>query len=133
MRSPESPNKTHIDLSKTVEQCRPELEEIDRRIQPGTTIGVGETIDSLADMDIPRDETPREAIERLARDMNQFVADEKIERLVVVNISSTEPAVDVSQLPASWAELDRLLDQPASQGGQSHFRGKNVQSKKRGR
>ncbi len=43
-----------------------ELEQIDRRIRPGTIFGVGPTIAALADADLPRDETPREAIAPVA-------------------------------------------------------------------
>jgi len=106
--------QTRIDLSKTLEQCRPELEEIDGRIRPGTTIGVGPTIASLADLEIPRDETPRQAVERIAGDLAAFAAAENVGHLVVVNISSTEPPVDTSRLPATWAELEPLLDDKQS-------------------
>lgn len=102
--------QSRIELAKVVEQCRPELEEIDRRIRPGTTIGVGKTIAALADMEIPHDETPRQAVQRLGHDMAEFVRAEKIDHLVVVNVSSTEPPADVSQLPTNWAELERLLE-----------------------
>ena len=49
-------------MSGLVEQCRDEIEQIDARIRPGTIFGVGPTIAKLADADVPRDETPREAI-----------------------------------------------------------------------
>ena len=57
--------------------------------------------------DVPRDETPREAIARLGRDMAEFVRAEGLAHLMVVNVASTEPAVDASNLPPSWAELER--------------------------
>ena len=122
--------QTRIPMTGLIEKCRPELEEIDHRIRPGTTIGVGETIASLADLEVPRDETPRRTIERLAGDMAEFVRAEKLGHLVVINVSSTEPAADFSRLPPTWAELDQLLDWPinATQGGQSHFRGGELQS-----
>ena len=56
-----------------VEQCRDELEQIDGRIRPGTIQNVGPTIAALADESVPRDETPRQAIARLGRDMAAFV------------------------------------------------------------
>ena len=120
--------QSRIELAEVVEQCRPELEEVDRRIRPGTTIGVGKTIAALADMEIPRNETPRQAVQRLGHDMAEFVRAEKIGHLVVVNVSSTEPPADVSRLPSTWAELEGLLDHHAVQGGQSHFRGESDQS-----
>ena len=97
-------------LGVVAEKCREELAEIDRRIRPGTIFGVGEKITSLADADVPRDETPREAIARVGRDMAEFVRAEGLAHLIVVNVASTEPAVDASRLPTSWAEFEKLLD-----------------------
>jgi myo-inositol-1-phosphate synthase len=97
-------------LPAVVEQCRDELDQIDRRIRPGTILGVGQTIAALADADLPREETPREAIARVGRDMAEFVRAEGLAHLVVVNVASTEPAVDASHLPPSWQEMEKLLD-----------------------
>ncbi len=110
-----------VDESRTVparlfEQCRGELEEIDGRIRPGTNHNVGPTIAALADADLPQNETPRQAIARLGRDMAEFVETQRLAHLVVVNVASTEPPVDVAGLPPTWPELERLL---AAQGGQS--------------
>lgn len=93
-----------------VEQCREELEEIDRRVKLGTIQNVGSTIAALADEAVPRDESPRQAVDRLKRDMTEFVQAEGLAHLVVVNVASTEPLVDPSGLPTGWTELNRLLD-----------------------
>ena len=82
-----------------VELCRDELTEIDDSIRPGTIHNVGSTISGLADDDIPRDESPRQAVDRLRGDMAQFVEARRLEHLVVVNVASTEPLVDSSSLP----------------------------------
>ena len=42
--------------------------------------------------------------------MAEFVENEKLSHLIVVNVASTEPPVNASKLPTSWAELERLLD-----------------------
>ncbi|MCX7427216.1 MAG: inositol-3-phosphate synthase, partial [Planctomycetia bacterium] len=94
-----------------VDRCRKSLDQIDRRIRPGTIHNVGPTIAALADDSVPRDETPLQAIARLGHDMAAFVQAEGIAHLVVVNVASTEPPVDASSLPPRWAELDRLLDE----------------------
>jgi myo-inositol-1-phosphate synthase len=97
-------------MSGMIEQCRKAIEEIDRRIRPGTVFGVGATIAGLADAGVPRDETPHEAVARVGGDMAEFARNEKLSHVVVVNVASTEPAVDTSQLPAAWAEFEKLLD-----------------------
>jgi myo-inositol-1-phosphate synthase len=93
-------------------QCQAELEAIDSRIRPGTLAGVGRTIESFAAAAIPRAELARVAIRRIQADLRDFTAREQVEHLVVVNVASTEPPADVTQLPATWAELEPLLDRP---------------------
>ncbi len=103
--------KDHIISRDLIEQFRDELDAIDRHIRPGTIFNVGPTIASLADMDLPHDETPRQIVERLRADFEQFVHTEQLEHLVVVNVASTEPPV-ADALPTTWADMDRLLDDP---------------------
>lgn len=93
-----------------LEPCRAELERIDAKIRPGTLYQVGSTIEQLAAADIPRDASPRLAIERLQADIKAFAATERLEHVIVVNVASTEPAVDLSLIPSSWSELEPLLD-----------------------
>lgn len=93
-----------------IDQCRDELEATDGRVCPGILHGVGSTIEQLAGPDTARGETPRAAVRRVRDDLEAFVRRHKLERLVVVNVASTEPPVDRSSLPARWAELEPLLD-----------------------
>ncbi len=102
--------ENHIVPIAVVEQCRDEFEEIDGRIRPGTIQNVGPTIAALADDSVPRNETPRQAVARLGRDMAEFVEAQRLGHLVVVNVASTEPPSDAASLPPRWAEVDRLLD-----------------------
>ena len=94
-----------------IAQCQAELEAIDGRIRPGTLAGVGPTIESFAAAAVPRAELPRVAIRRIQADLQDFIAREKVEHLVVVNVASTEPPAEVAALPPTWAELDPLLDE----------------------
>ena len=103
--------ENRIALPSLVEQCREELEAVDRRLRPGTIQNVGRAIATLAGESVPRHETPRQAIDRLAGDMAEFVRVERLAHLVVVNVASTEPPVDASGLPATWAELEARLDE----------------------
>lgn len=95
-----------------VTQCKADLERIDRRVRPGTVYKVGPTIGRLAGPDIPVDRTPREAIRRVQADMDGFVRAERLEHLIAVNVASTEPPMDPSLVPPTWAALERLLDRP---------------------
>jgi myo-inositol-1-phosphate synthase len=100
----------HIAAPELVEHCRAELNAIDQRIRPGTIQNVGPAIASLAESFVPRQESPCEAIDRLAADMVAFVQLEQLAHLVVVNVSSTEPPVDTSGVPSRWSELEQELN-----------------------
>jgi len=92
-----------------IARCRGELQRIEQRIRPGTARNVGPTIAKLTDMSLPEKETPRETVARLQQDIAQFAEANKLEHVVVVNVASTEPPVDVGQFPPTWAKLDSLL------------------------
>ncbi len=93
-------------------KCRTELNRTDRRIRPGTLYRVGPTIARYADLDIPKKETPRDSVDRLRQDMADFAKAEKLAHVVVVNVASTEPAVDASLIPPDWDGLEPLLSRP---------------------
>jgi myo-inositol-1-phosphate synthase len=104
--------ENRIVTRELVEQCRPELEAIDRRIRVGTIFNAGETISSLADADLHDSESPRETINRLRSDMADFVRDNDLAHMIVFYVASSEAPVPAESLPASWAELERTLDDP---------------------
>jgi myo-inositol-1-phosphate synthase len=98
-----------------LQRLKPELERIDKELRPGTLINVGATIENLADdaWRVKR-ETPREAIARVQADIRAFAAQHKLAQTIVVNVASTEPVIaDVENLPASWANLSKLIDKPS--------------------
>ena len=98
-----------------IEACKAELDTIDARIRPGTLIHVGGTIESFATDDLRKlKETPRQAIDRIQKDLKEFVEAEKLDQLVMVNTASTEPSAATSGLPATWKELEGLLDDASS-------------------
>ncbi|MFO0905370.1 MAG: inositol-3-phosphate synthase [Pirellulales bacterium] len=97
-----------------IARCKSELDRIDRNIVPGTLLNVGSTIEKFADEPLrKRAETPREAIERIQDDLRKFQKDNQLDNVVVINVASTEPPTDETQLPARWKELEKQLDRPA--------------------
>ena len=98
--------------AKLVDKCRAELNRIDARIRPGTAFQVGPTIARMADADIPSEPTPRQTIDRLRRNLDEFAASQKLQHVVMVNVASTEPLVDAGSIPGTWAKLQPLLDKP---------------------
>ena len=97
---------------RLIDDCRDELAEIDRRIRPGTIHKSGPTIGRLACDRVPRRESPRQAVQRLQRDMSRFAKTNHLQHVIVVNVASTEPTVDADSIPKNWADLEPLLDRP---------------------
>jgi myo-inositol-1-phosphate synthase len=98
-----------------VKACRPELASIDARIRPGSLANSGSTIAGLAGPSM-RDyasESAADAVRRLQSDLRNFQADVRADRVIVVNLASTEPATDRAQLPAEWDALSRMIEQVA--------------------
>jgi len=94
-------------------QCKDQLDAVNARIRPGTLLNVGETIADFAGEELKTlRETPRQAIDRITADLEAFATENKLDHVVVVNVSSTEPTVDASKLPTGWSELDALIDRP---------------------
>ena len=95
-------------------KVKPDLDRLDRSVRVGTVHNVGATIEGLAGPAAVRSKTeePLAVIERVQADLKEFQANEKIEHGIVVNLASTEPAREDSELPETWAELRKQLDKP---------------------
>jgi myo-inositol-1-phosphate synthase len=94
-------------------RCKADLRRIDQQIRPGVLFNVGSTIQGLATDELKgRQETPRDAIQRVQHDLRQFATEQRLDQVVVVNVASTEPPRDESQIPTRWRDLDKLLDKP---------------------
>jgi myo-inositol-1-phosphate synthase len=99
--------------AEILQQCKSDLEKIEKNLRPGTIHNVGPTISKFAEPAVRSlKETPREAIKRLQHDMDSFRREQKLAHLVVLYVASTEPPVDMAAIPARWSQLDKLLDQP---------------------
>ena len=92
-----------------VHELREEYEAIDTRIRTGLLHKVGPTIESLASSDVPRG-TPAEDLRRIQEDLCQFHDENELEHVVVVNVASTEPPVEVDGLPETWKETMAALE-----------------------
>lgn len=91
-----------------------ELAAIDARTRPGVLYQSGAAIDQLADEghDVATD-SPREAIDHIKADLTAFRQENSLDRVVVVLLGSTEPPVEVADLPNDWESLERMLEEGA--------------------
>jgi myo-inositol-1-phosphate synthase len=96
-----------------VARCKSDLDKLDKNVRPGTLVNVGRAIENLAESGLRKSrEAPRAAIERIQADLKSFVREQKLDQLIVVNLASTEPPAEESELPTKWKELEKLLDKP---------------------
>jgi myo-inositol-1-phosphate synthase len=87
-----------------------DLAALDRRIRPGIVYCSGEAIDALKTPGYARNvKSAREGIDSIKADLDAFVRDNRLERVVVVNLASTEPPVDTTSVPATWENLKQSL------------------------
>lgn len=96
-------------------EVQPILDEFNRNVRTGTLINVGSTIESLAGGASlkTRGERPATAIERISSDINEFRQRQKLDHVIVVNVSSTEPPVTEDARKLTWKALKQKLDRDA--------------------
>lgn len=91
--------------------CEAQLAEWEANVRPGTVLGAGPTISKLADDDAARRaETPRAAIDQIKADLSAFASANRLDQVVVVNVSSTEPPFATGEPHLSLERLDAALD-----------------------
>ncbi len=97
-----------------LERCQSEFNAIEKNLRMGTLVNVGPTISKFATDELQRQkESPRAAIERVQHDLREFISTHNLEHVVVVNVSSTEPPIDMGSLPDRWADLSKLTEDAA--------------------
>jgi myo-inositol-1-phosphate synthase len=93
-----------------LEHCQPLLEEWTANVRPGTAHNAGPTIQKLADLpEAQRSETGKAAIERIQSDLQAFRAKHHLDQVVVINIASTEPPTQLSDVHANAEKLRSAL------------------------
>jgi myo-inositol-1-phosphate synthase len=93
-----------------IAQCREELGQATARVRPGTHFGAGRAISELGSWDgAGRSQTAREAVDRIATDLAEFVASESVDHLVVLNVASTEPPFVAGNVHGRWETLSDAL------------------------
>jgi myo-inositol-1-phosphate synthase len=91
--------------------CQANLEQWDKNIRGGTILGSGATISKMADWsEVQRVATPRQAVERIQADLRDFKAQQKLDQVVMVNVSSTEPPCTPDKKFDTVAGFQALLD-----------------------
>lgn len=85
-----------------------DLQTVEDRIRPGTTANSGPAVADLA-ADPQPDESLADAVEGIRRDYREFVRSADLDRLVVVNVASTERTVDTDAYDTP-AAVERAIE-----------------------
>ncbi len=103
--------KSHVFNEKTLTAISSQLAKFDANVRPGTLVNVGAKIESLAGPAAlkTRNETAGQAVSRLAKDLTKFKADHKLDRVIVVNVSSTEPPPPDEVRSWKWVDIQKSL------------------------
>lgn len=88
---------------------RADLRAASKNVRLGALPNAGRTITELADRPQAR-ETLRAMVDRLQRDLRAFQKQHRLERVVCVNLTSTEPPLRLGAAHRTLAALDRAID-----------------------
>lgn len=98
-----------------LDACDEQLAAWEENVRPGTILGSGPTIARLAERpEAARHETPRAAIEAIQADLLAFRDRYRLDQVVVVNVSSTEPPFETGEIHQSLDKLRTALDRKPS-------------------
>ncbi len=103
--------KSHVFNEKTLAGISSQLAKFDRNIRPGTLYNVGAKIESFAGPLVlkTKNETASQAVSRLASDITEFKESNKLDRVIVVNVSSTEPPPPDEVRTWDWSQVQKSL------------------------
>jgi myo-inositol-1-phosphate synthase len=92
-------------------QLKDDLLDTSEALKPGTCLNSGPAIEELATNPVTEhDDGLRSIIQRLQSDIRAFRARESVDRVIVVNLASTEPDLDYVDDIADAAAFEELLD-----------------------
>jgi myo-inositol-1-phosphate synthase len=103
--------RSNIFESHLADPCLPDLDAWADNIRPGTVFNTGATIEKLADLpEAHRVDTGRAAIERIQSDLRTFRERHHLDQVLVLNVASTEPPFELSDLHSSLERLSAALE-----------------------
>ncbi|MEM9411609.1 MAG: inositol-3-phosphate synthase [Planctomycetota bacterium] len=105
---------TPVFAPEYVAQAKIELEQFNDNICPGVTINAGKAIDDISDNGhFFAANNCNSAIEKIQSDLQKFKAANHCDRVIVINLASTEPPVETDAIPNEPAAFSKFLDDPA--------------------
>ncbi|MGC8603943.1 MAG: inositol-3-phosphate synthase [Desulfomonilaceae bacterium] len=88
----------------------PDLAQIERNICPGTSFNCGKSIEQISLVPTERGKSLREEIDQVACRLNTFRSSNGLDEVVVVNLASTEPLLELKDCHRDAIALERCID-----------------------
>jgi myo-inositol-1-phosphate synthase len=102
--------KSGVFDERLIRGCQSQFADWDRNIRPGTVYGAGRTVAKLTSWDgVTESGSANELIERLAGELQQFRDRHRLAHVVVINVASTEPPFETSDVHQRWSSLSKAL------------------------
>ncbi|MCB9852483.1 MAG: inositol-3-phosphate synthase [Phycisphaerales bacterium] len=93
-----------------LDNVAPDLRAYQKNIKTGCTLGCGPAITRLASRDHANARTTARAfVDRSRKDLRDFRRRHKLDRVVVINVASTEPRFAAKKSHANWSALEKAL------------------------
>lgn len=96
--------------SETLETVREDLREVDDRINSGTARRCGQVVEDLSDTRLTDDTTVSEIVSQIRTDYTRFVEKQNVERLIVVNVASTEPPLESPDRYQTLSDFETAIE-----------------------
>ena len=94
-----------------IQLCGEQLAAWSAEVRPGTVLGSGETVSKLADPQrVLPVSTPRQTVEQIRRDLDDFISRHNLEQTVVINVASTEPPRPDVEALTDPSQVQSVLD-----------------------
>jgi myo-inositol-1-phosphate synthase len=103
-------SKTRAIDERILTEIEEDLASVQQAIQPGTARNCGEAIERLVDFPVSKEMSLREEISEIRKGLRRFREGKDLKEVVVVNLSSTEPPLDLQYCHADLAAFEACLD-----------------------
>src|SRR5438132_1200030 len=94
-----------------VTRLEADLKAVEARVRPGFADGAGPAVRRAARAFVPRGESLPAAVQRLGDDLDRFRAEERLNSVIVVNVASTEPPLELTRDHERLDRFQRMIQQ----------------------
>jgi myo-inositol-1-phosphate synthase len=100
----------HFDNIDKLDEISKKLETIQSESFPGIILNAGDAICDISDQHhIFKTDKISEGIEKVRKDIEDFKQDNDVEKIIVINLSSTEPPIPDLQVLSSMPSMEELI------------------------